>query len=116
MNKKTILIVEDDIDFAKTLEMILELNQQNPIVANNGEEAVELAKQYALDVCFVDVKMAGMSGFECVQKLRRIVTKSTKIIMMTGFRDNELYDNAIAAGADRMLLKPFSTDEFVQCI
>ena len=114
MSVKRILIVEDDSDFSESLSGALRLKQHVVVVANNGLEAIEKSKDQIFDVCFIDIKMPWMNGFDCLEQLKKIQPKSTMHVIMTGFRDHENLSRAEGAGACEVLLKPFSMFEFLR--
>ena len=111
---KKILIVEDDQDFAKSLSMTLSLKNHFVTVANSGEEALEKSAGEEFDTCFIDIKMPGMSGFDCLEKLKSVQPESTHYVIMTGFRDTETLSRAEDSIAKQLLLKPFSMYEFLR--
>jgi len=116
MAKQNVLIVEDDADFAESLVMMLEMHNHKAAIAGNGLDAIRLVNEMDFSVCFLDIKMPGMTGIECLQAIRRILPKKTRFVIMTGFRDKETLERAQQAGADRILLKPFQMSEFINCV
>lgn len=112
---RKILIVEDDLDFASTLSLSLKLRKHSISLARTGMEALRLANEQIFDICFLDIKMPGMSGIECLQKIKSLLPEKTQYVVMTGFRDQETLEEAEKAGPDRILLKPFSMKDFVNC-
>lgn len=116
MPERNVLIVEDDADFAASLVMSLEMHNHKVSVAYNGLDAIPLVNEEEFDICFLDIKMPGMTGIECMQAIRRILPGHTRFVMMTGFRDKETLDRAREAGAEKILLKPFKVDDFLDCV
>lgn len=116
MAERKVLIVEDDVDFASTLALPLQLRKHSVQVAHSGSEAIALTTREAFDVCFLDIKMPGMSGIECLRKIRALLPPGTQFIMMTGFREEALLAEARQAGAREVLLKPFKMLEFLRCV
>lgn len=114
--KKNILIVEDDADFAETLSTALSLKMHQVSVANNGHDALEMAMKEIFDTCVLDIKMPGMSGFECLDELKKLLPATTKHIIMTGFRDSETLQQAAQSAAAHVILKPFSIYELLRLI
>jgi DNA-binding NarL/FixJ family response regulator len=80
-----------------------------------GEEAVEKIPLEAPDVALVDVHLPGMSGIECVSKLKTQMPK-LQILMLTRFEQSDLIFNSIRAGASGYLLKSTPPDELVQAV
>jgi DNA-binding response OmpR family regulator len=115
-SSRKILIVEDDIDLAGTLALPLEMHDHLVSVAFNGVEAIRLSQGNTFDICFLDIKMPGMNGIECLRKIRELLPAQTRYIMMTGFREEALLEEALQAGARQILLKPFKMSEFLRCV
>ena len=113
---KKVLIVEDDVDFASTLSMALKLRKHSIELARNGVEALRIAQEKTFDVCILDIRMPGMNGIECLQKIKKILPEKTQYIMMTGFRDKETLEQAEDAGPSHILLKPFTMKAFINCV
>jgi CheY-like chemotaxis protein len=116
MPERNVLIVEDDVDFAGTLTMSLELHNHKASVAHNGLDAINLVNEQEFDICFLDIKMPGMTGIECLQAIKKILPNKTRFVMMTGFRDQETLDRARQVGAENILLKPFKMADFISCV
>ena len=116
MPKRNILIVEDDADFAETLVSSLEMHNHKADIAYNGLDAIRLVNEKDFDVCFLDIKMPGMTGIECLQAIKRILPSKTRFVMMTGFRDKETLERARQVGAEDILLKPFKMADFIGCV
>ena len=116
MPERNVLIVEDDVDFAGTLTMSLELHNHKASVAYSGLDAINLVNLQEFDICFLDIKMPGMTGIECLQMIKKILPSKTRFVMMTGFRDKETLDRARQVGAEHILLKPFKMADFIKCV
>lgn len=70
MGKKTILLVEDDIDFAEATKLILENRSYDVSVAHDGREGLEKAQTLNPDLIILDVMMPEMDGYEVCAKLK----------------------------------------------
>lgn len=110
-----ILIVEDDSDFAASLELALELSGLKAILADSAESAYRLFDDEDIDVRagFFDIKLPGEDGITCLETIRSLRPGFTGIVM-TGFRDEGLIARARAAGAVEVLLKPFKMARFME--
>ena len=113
---KTILIVEDDGDFAESLSTALTLKMHSVEIASTGFEALDKVQQKTFDICVLDIKMPGMSGLECLAKIKPLLPENTRYIIMTGFRDSETLQQAAQSAAEQVLLKPFSIFEFLRLV
>jgi DNA-binding NarL/FixJ family response regulator len=80
-----------------------------------GEEAVQQIPAEQPDVALVDVHLPGMSGIECVAKLKSQVPK-LQILMLTRFEQSDLIFNSIRAGASGYLLKSTPPAELIQAV
>ncbi len=110
-----VLIVEDDADFATSLEMALELIGIETLVAGSAEEAIEIMKEESgrITVGFFDVKLPQEDGISCFEKIRA-ANPGFNGFIMTGFRDEAILGKARSAGAVEVLLKPFKMAQFME--
>jgi len=108
----TVLIVDDEYSGRQTLESILDGEGYNIEMAENGLQALEKAKQLLPDVILLDVMMPGMTGFEVCQHIRNDPTVAEiPIIILTALDDRDSLLNALKAGADDFISKPFDRFE-----
>lgn len=106
MNKKKILLVEDDQLLASVYKDRLELEGFYTLWVENGEKALARALEYQPDLILLDVMMPRVSGFEVLDILRN--TKETahiKIIMLTALSQDKNKQQAKELGADDYLVK-----------
>ena len=84
MGKKKILIVDDDKDVLSVLEKRLTAEKYSVITANNGQDAIILAKAQRPDLIMLDIIMPGIDGAEVAGKLREDPeTKNIPVIFLT---------------------------------
>ncbi|MGF1504401.1 MAG: response regulator transcription factor [Anaerolineae bacterium] len=111
MEKKTILIAEDQPDSRQLLEDILERFQPYGVSihsAADGKEALNKARQVHPDLILLDVMMPGMSGYEvCEQAREDPDLKDTYIIMVSAKIQPEDRRQAAMVGADEYVTKPY---------
>lgn len=107
-----ILIVDDQEIGRITLESLL-LNQGYALqFAQNGPEALELARIHNPDLILLDVMMPGMDGFEVCRRLRSDpVLREVPIILLTALDDRDAVLEGIEAGADDYIVKPYDRTE-----
>ncbi len=109
-----ILAVDDNPRNVRLLEGMLAQQNYEVLAAYSGRQALDLARQQPLDLIITDVVMPEMDGFELTQALRaQPETRHTPILVLTALRDIEHKTQAIEAGADDFLTKPFSTVELL---
>lgn len=112
-----VLVVDDHALFRRGLQMVLEGEPDIELVgeASDGDEAVRMAEEMALDVVLMDVRMPNRSGLEATKAIKDI-SPATKILMLTISDDEaDLYE-AIKAGASGYLLKEISIDEVTDAV
>lgn len=109
LNKRKILIVEDDNDVREFLKE--ELSPYFEVVAeSDGTSGLERAKVYDADLIISDVLMPGCSGFELTRKLKNdFNTSHIPIILLTALNSQEKHLEGVEAGADAYITKPFSS-------
>jgi putative two-component system response regulator len=112
MSSSIILIVDDEPAGRHTLESILEGQDYELVMAENGIQAIEKAKQVLPDVILLDVMMPGMDGFEVCKRLRTDpLLAEVPIIFLTALDDRKSLLNGLEAGADDYLTKPYDRFE-----
>jgi putative two-component system response regulator len=117
MNKENnmgslVLIVDDEYIGRETLQSVLEGEGYELEMAENGLQAIEKAKKLLPDVILLDVMMPGMTGFEVCQRIRSDPQiAEIPIIILTALDDRESLLNALKAGADDFISKPFDRYE-----
>ena len=111
-SKSTILIVDDEASGRDTLEAILEPENYNLVMAENGYQAIEKAVQIKPDVILLDVMMPGMNGFEVCRRIRaEEQLAEIPILFLTALDDRQSLLNGLEAGADEFISKPFDRFE-----
>lgn len=107
-----VLIVDDEYIGRETLQAVLEGEGYELEMAESGLEAIEKAKKLLPDVILLDVMMPGMTGFEVCQRIRNDPDiAEIPIIILTALDDRESLLNALKAGADDFISKPFDRYE-----
>ena len=108
IDKKKILIVEDEESIRMVFVEILEY-KYDVHVASNGDEGVKLANEIVPDMILLDIIMPQKDGFEVCSLLRED-KKFDKaiIIMVTGLSDRDTKMKALKIGADDIIAKPFN--------
>jgi len=110
-----ILAVDDNEDNIFLLRMILENHDHEILTAYNGKDALDIAKNTAIDLVLLDVMMPGMNGMEVAAHLKKMEsTRHVPIILLTAKKkDVEDVVEALASGADEYITKPFYETELV---
>src|SRR5262245_51932802 len=103
--KPTLLIVDDEEGPRQSLRVIFKDNF-NVLMAGNGSDGIELAQNNKIDVAVLDIRMAGMSGIEVLERLK-FVDPTIEVVMMTAFETSETMKQALRLRACDYINKPF---------
>jgi PAS domain S-box-containing protein len=102
-----VLVVDDNVDAAVTLAMILDVEGHATQVAHGGPEAVRLAGEFLPAVVFLDIGMPGMNGFETAEAIRSLPGIAQPcLVALTGWGAEHDRARSAAAGFDHHLTKP----------
>ena len=111
---ESILVVDDDPDIARFVEVNLRSAGYDVSVAGDGEEALERAAELRPDLVLLDVMMPRLDGFEVAQRLRKNPqTANTSIIMLTAKALSSDKVTGLQSGADDYIIKPFDPIELL---
>ena len=111
---ETILVVDDDPDIARFVEVNLRSAGYEVSVAGDGEEALERATEIRPDLVLLDVMMPRLDGFEVAQRLgKNPQTANTSIIMLTAKALSSDKVTGLQSGADDYIIKPFDPIELL---
>lgn len=106
---RTILIADDEPDILEIIGFNLEAEGYHIIEANNGNEALALAKLHKPDLIILDVMMPGKTGFDVCRILRNLPEfKETIIIFLTAMNDESTEIRGLETGGDDYINKPIS--------
>ena len=112
----TRLLVVDDEDFVRDLlREILESEGCEVVLAESGNQALQLFEENQFDAVFTDVGMPGMSGWELAQAIRQ-QNQTIPIAVITGWGEAVGSNEQKAAGVDWVIAKPFTADRIIELI
>lgn len=107
MLSRRILVVDDNLDGAESLAMLLDLSGHTTETAHSGPEAVQLAHSFRPEIVFLDIGLPGMNGYEVAARLRANSSlKDIILVALTGWGTEGDKKQAKAAGFDYHLTKP----------
>jgi two-component system CheB/CheR fusion protein len=104
---RRVLIVDDNVDAAKSMEMIVRAWGHPVEIARDGPEALAIAERFQPEIALVDIGLPGMNGYELASRLRADLARSNvKLVAVTGYGRDSDRIAARAAGFDAHLTKP----------
>jgi len=109
---RRILIVEDNVDAAESLALLLGLRGHETLTAGDGPRALAAAETFRPDIAFIDIGLPGMDGHEVARQMRmRPDLRATLLVALTGHGAPEDRQRSQAAGFDRHMVKPIDLGE-----
>lgn len=111
IENSTILLVDDEPQIRRVLRTALVSQGANVIDVQSGEEALELMRTRTVDLILLDLNMPGLGGFETCRAIRN--GWDVPIIVVSVRDSDKDKVEALDAGADDFVTKPFSTDELM---
>lgn len=112
-----ILVVDDNVDAAMTLSMLLELAGHITKVAHDGVEALEILKRFKPRLAFVDIGMPRMNGYETATEIRRLTELDGMVLVaLTGWGADSDRSRSKDAGFNYHLTKPVQMESLEQLL
>ena len=107
-----VLLIEDDEQTARSIELMLKGAGFNIFTTDLGEEGVDLGKVYEYDLIILDLGLPDISGYEVLKQLR-LSRVNTPVLILSANPDIEAKVKTLGYGADDYLTKPFNKDELI---
>ena len=107
-----ILIIDDDMDFAASLKLILENENYQSLLAHSEKEALEVIGKNTVDLALIDIRLGQDNGIDLLPKLKKI-QPDILCVMVTGFGSVETAVQALNSGAYDYLRKPVNPGELL---
>src|SRR5271157_233294 len=104
-----ILVADDEESIRKMMQITLELDGHQVLLAEDGRTGLEMFKKESPDVVFLDVRLPGMDGREVLTNIKALDPDS-EIIMITGYGDMEMALECLRREASNFLTKPVSEE------
>jgi CheY-like chemotaxis protein len=115
--KYRILVIEDNIDAARSAQMLLNLEGHEVKMAQDAASGMELAQQYHPEIILCDIGLPGVDGYQLVRTLRQESDLSdTYIVALTGYGREQDRAKAMEAGFDLHLTKPIDLNNLRQAL
>jgi len=106
--KGKVLVADDDNDMRVLVKTSLELNGFEVVTANDGQQAVEYARDQEIKVIIMDGLMPYLNGFEASKRIKEFINPNVKIILFTAVFTQSRFDlEKEKWGIDRLLKKPY---------
>ncbi len=110
-----ILVIDDDQSLLQMMSLMLKRAGHQTILASNGREGIEIARQEQPDAAIVDVMMPEISGYEVCRTLREDPrTMDIPLLILTALSQREHREQAHDAGADDFVTKPVTRDDLTR--
>jgi DNA-binding response OmpR family regulator len=111
---KEILIVEDEPGVAVAIQFLMEQQGHNVLIAERGEDALDLVYKYKPDLVLLDIMLPGISGWEVCEIIRLNPDyRNVKIVFLTARNTEVEIAKGLALGADAYITKPFSNNRLI---
>jgi CheY-like chemotaxis protein len=114
---KTVMVVDDDVMVNELTSQLLKRFGYGVCTAFSGEEALGLYKERtsSFDLVMLDLSMPGMGGYDCLCELKRF-DPSVRVIITSGYSDDEKKQETLLAGAAGFVGKPFQVSELIKTV
>lgn len=113
---RRVLVVDDNVDSATSLMLLLQTLGHEVESAYDGVEALEAAQRFAPDTVVLDIGLPRMNGYEVARRLREQSDRRFQLIALTGWGQQEDRERARAAGFDHHLVKPVDLDQLARLL
>ncbi len=112
MSKGKVLVIDDEINILKVIELSLSSQNFLPEIFSNPIDALKRAQEIYFDLAFIDLKMEPIDGLQTLARLKTISPDTTSVLM-TAHGSIETAVEAIKGGAYDYITKPFTHKEFI---
>ena len=110
--KLRILLADDNVDFADSLAILLEAGGHRVSVTHDGMQALETAPAFKPDLCFLDIGLPRLHGYDLARRLRELpATRGAVLVAISGWGQPEDKRRSREAGFDHHLAKPVEFDQ-----
>jgi len=113
----TVLVVEDDPSVRDVLHLVLDSEGYAVVPVEDGLEALERLDEALPDLILLDLMLPRLDGFEVVRRLKADArTSHIPVLALTALARPSERDEALAAGCDGLILKPFDTEDLIRTV
>jgi two-component system CheB/CheR fusion protein len=115
--RRRIVVVDDNVDAAESLALLLQHDGHEVQVAHDGHAALDVARGFQPDVVLLDIGLPGLNGYDVARRLRvDPAVPALTLVALTGFGQDEDRRRTSAAGFDHHLTKPVEYDALAELI
>lgn len=112
--RKKILVIDDEQDMQQLLEMKLEQNNFDVVLASDGDIGLKKAEEELPDLIILDIMMPAMDGYTCLKEIRKLPkTKNIPVLMLSGKEEEKVRDLFTFQKISGYMEKPFELDDIV---
>jgi len=105
--QRRVLVVEDNVDSAETLTLLLSVEGHEVKAVHDGPAALEILNSFQAEIVLLDIGLPGMDGYVVAQEMRRrYADRRLRLFALTGYGRDDDRTRAMAAGFDKHLTKP----------
>ncbi|MFH0733866.1 MAG: sigma-54 dependent transcriptional regulator [bacterium] len=115
MHKGRVIVIDDEVNILKMIELSLTSHNFIVEVFNKPTEAIKRIREIYFDMAFIDLKMQPINGLEVLSELKKVSDQTTAVIM-TAYSSIETAVEAIKKGAYDYIAKPFNHKEFLYLV
>ncbi|WP_346236347.1 ATP-binding protein [Niabella insulamsoli] len=109
-----VLVVEDNRANQVLIKHIFNKHELTPVMTDNGQKAIEILREQAFDLVFMDIQMPVMDGYRAVGLIRNELSLKTPVIAMTAYVSEGEVEKCLAAGFTDYMAKPLDEELLVQ--
>jgi CheY-like chemotaxis protein len=113
---RRILVVDDNLDSAESMAMLLRLRGHEVMVAHESRKALEIAASTRPSVVLLDIGLPEMDGYEVCRRLRKQGMVDAQIIAMTGYGQERDHQRSLEAGFDSHAVKPVVIEQILELV
>ncbi|MFH0783586.1 MAG: sigma-54 dependent transcriptional regulator [Pseudomonadota bacterium] len=110
MENRKILVVDDEVIARENLAFILKKDGYAPILAENGQQAIDILRQEEVDLVLTDLRMKGRDGMAVLTETKNL-WPATEVVVITGYASVDTAVEAMQHGAYYYIAKPFKINE-----
>ena len=112
-----ILVVDDNVNAADSLDYLVEVSGHEVCIANDGEAGVAVARQFQPDMVMMDIGMPKLNGYEAASRIRQQPWgRAMVLVALTGWGQADDRRKSANAGFNQHLVKPIDMDELIKLV